>query len=105
MVHVALAGGSFAQQSRFADAMAEALGGVRNPRYLLVDRGRRVEHHVVPGSFGSNADRARAYLNAWHEHVGAGELVYTRTTRGRAELLRAQGRTHDLIAHRTDRWH
>jgi hypothetical protein len=105
MVHVALAGGSFAQQSRFADAMAEALGGVRNPRYLLVDRGRRVEHHVVPGTFGSNADRARAYLNAWHEHVGAGELVYTRTTPGRAELLRAQGRTHDLIAHRTDRWH
>jgi superfamily II DNA or RNA helicase len=106
---VALGGGTFAQQSLFADCVSQVLGVIDDPRYLIRRRGRgRTEVHAIPTAFGSNAERAHAFLTAWERHVTPAELLYTRTPQGRAQLIRAQARgrggASTRRASRGDRW-
>ena len=112
-VHVSLEGGTFYDQSLFADAMGEILGPVGNPRYLISRPmtdlfGTRVDYHAVPHVLGLKRDRADAFGEAWIRHVGAGELIYTRREGGRARLLAARGRafSNQFVdpAERLDRW-
>lgn len=112
-VYVSLEGGTFYDQSLFADAMGEILGPVGNPRYLISRPvtdlfGTRVDYHAVPHVLGLKRDRADAFYEAWIRHVGAGELIYTRREGGRARLLAARGRafSNQFVdpAERLDRW-
>lgn len=112
-VHVSLRGGTFHEQSLFADAMGEILGPVHNPRYLLTRPvsgllGRRVDWHAVPRILGAKKEHAQALHAAWRRRVAPGDLVYTRREGGRAALLAARGRAlANRLAdpgERVDRW-
>ncbi len=76
-------------------AMAELLGPVQNPRYLLVRRswlGRwgRTDYHAVPAAIGQRKEWAEGFHRAWQARVGTSHLVFTRSAEGRLDLLRAR---------------
>jgi len=112
-VLVSVDGGSFRDQSLFADSIAEVLGPIDNPRYLITRPhsrlGRtRADVHAVPTVFGAKRSRAEAFHAAWLEQVGTGDLVYTRRDGGRRLLLAARARSFagafEDTARRLDRW-
>lgn len=79
-------------------ALAELLGPVQNPRYLLVRKSRlglrsRTDYHAVPTALGAKKADAEAFCAAWNAHVGSSTLVYTRTPEGRRLLLRARAKS------------
>ena len=110
---IALVDAPFYEQELFADALAELLGPIANPRYLLVRErsgsvGRRKDYHAVPQVLASNRERAQLLFNAWNRRVGPAELVYTRTQEGRGFLLKARRRAFSAAfadrTERRDRW-
>lgn len=112
-IRVALAGGTFYESSLFADCLAEMLGPIDNPRYLVVRSGKlfglaRDDYHAVPLLLGARKELAQAFHEAWLRHVGPSELIYTRDEAGRATLLRARTRAFSAAfaaeARRQDRW-
>jgi superfamily II DNA or RNA helicase/UPF0716 family protein affecting phage T7 exclusion len=113
-VVVTLHGASFRDQSLFANALAELLGPIANPRYLLIRRGRflwrrRVDYHAVPRLLGVKKELAAALHTAWRRRVGPVTLLYTRNADGRRDLLKARLRAFSAAfatrAERSDRWH
>lgn len=89
----------------FSDALAEVLGMIEQPRYLvsrpvwdsatprLLDPVRapapdREVWHQVPSVFGSSRAKADVFTEAWNQQVGAGRSVFVGTPEG-AGLLRA----------------
>ena len=112
-VALSVDGGSFRDQSLFADAVGEVLGPIDNPRYLVTRprkrlRREREDVHAVPTVFGTRRGRADAFHAAWVEHVGGGELIYTRRDEGRRLLLSARARSFaggfEAAGERVDRW-
>ena len=78
--------------------LAEALGPVQNPRYLLVRRSwlgshRRSDYHAVPEAIGRQKASAEVFHREWRARVGSARLVYTRSAEGRLVLLRARARS------------
>jgi hypothetical protein len=95
---VALHGVSRATERLVMQAIAEILGPVGNPRYLLVRRSwlgpfGRTDYHAVPSSIGQRKEWAERFLAEWKTHVGSSRLVFTRTAAGRIALLRARARS------------
>lgn len=79
-------------------AIAEVLGPVQNPRYLLVRRswlGRlaRADYHAVPTIFGTHKRDAERFAASWNKRVGSSKLVFTRSAEGRKLLLKARARS------------
>ncbi len=79
-------------------ALAEALGPVQNPRYLLVRSSwlglrRRTDYHAVPEAIGRQKASAEAFHREWRARVGSVRLIYTRSAEGRLILLRARARS------------
>ncbi|NNF28786.1 MAG: hypothetical protein HKN73_16295, partial [Gemmatimonadetes bacterium] len=112
-VALSLDGGTFYDQSAFADAVGECLGPVENPRYLVTRPrhgilGKKVDYHAVPRLLGRDKERAQVFLSHWNRHVGPGSLIYTRREGGRRALLAARGRAfannHPDAGVRVDRW-
>lgn len=92
---VIVTGVSRAAERQVMQALAEILGPVQNPRYLLVRRSwlgwkRRKDFHAVPATLGARKEFAERFAALWHENVGSSELVFTRTPEGRRLLLRAR---------------
>lgn len=92
---VVLRGVSRSTERQLMQALAEILGPVQNPRYLLVRKTslgwkRRVDYHAVPAVLGARKGFAEAFANLWRRHVGASDLVFTRVPEGRRTLLRAR---------------
>jgi superfamily II DNA or RNA helicase len=92
---VILTGVSRAAERHVMQAIAEILGPVQNPRYLLVRRSwlgprHRVDYHAVPASLGARKEFAERFAELWIERVGSSDLVFTRTAEGRRLLLRAR---------------
>ncbi len=84
-----------AEERIFLDALAEVLGPVQNPRYLLVREShlwgsRRTDYHAVPALIGARKEIAEHFHRQWRQSIGSSELVYTRTGDGRRILLRAR---------------
>ena len=80
------------------EALAEVLGPVRNPRYLLVRRSwlglhRRADYHAVPEAIGRQKASAEAFHREWRARVGSARLIFTRSAEGRLILLRARARS------------
>jgi hypothetical protein len=78
-------------------ALAEVLGPVQNPRYLLVRRNRlwlrtRYDYHAVPTVLAARKEFAEGFHRSWRGHVGSSQLVFTRNAEGRIALLRARAR-------------
>lgn len=112
-VAMSVSGGSFYDQSAFADAVGECLGPVENPRYLVTRTtrglfGKRVDYHAVPRLLDRDKNRAETFLSHWQRHVGPATLIYTRREGGRRALLAARGRAfannHPDAGVRVDRW-
>lgn len=92
---IAIDGATRAEERAFLEALAELLGPIQNPRYLLVRKSRlwlaeRTDFHAVPTVFGSRKELAEYFLRQWQRRVGASRLVFTRTGDGRRALLRAR---------------
>lgn len=81
--------GSPEHSRRFAEAVAELLGPVRYPRYLLLEPDGRV--WPVPAALGGNRSTADAFAQAWAAWVGPCVVRFARSGRGR-ELLEAAWR-------------
>lgn len=91
---VIIDGATRAEERAFLDALAELLGPIQNPRYLLVRKSRllgraRFDYHAVPASLGARKELAEHFLAEWRRHVGSSRLVFVRTE-GRRMLLRAR---------------
>ncbi|HEX9805514.1 MAG TPA: DEAD/DEAH box helicase family protein [Alteraurantiacibacter sp.] len=92
---IVLTGVSRATERQVMQAMAEILGPVQNPRYLLLRKSwlgwkMRVDYHAVPTVLGTRKEYAEPFLKLWRAGVGSSKLVYTRTPGGRRVLLRAR---------------
>jgi len=80
------------------ESIAELLGPVQNPRYILVRTSRlgwrrRTDYHSVPAALGAKKASAELFAKEWRARVGSSQLVYTRTPEGRRILLRARARS------------
>lgn len=98
---VRLEGAGRAEERLFLEALAEVLGPIGNPRYLIVrqswlGRRSRTDYHAVPALFGRKKHLAEYFCARWNRRVGSGRLVYLRNAPGRRLLLRA--RTRSLAA-------
>jgi hypothetical protein len=98
----------------FADALAEVLGPIDNPRYLVVREGRlfgmqRDDYHAVPLRFAVKKELAQVFYAAWSKYVGPTELIYTRSQQGRRLLVKARMKAFSSnfaqLVKRQDRWH
>jgi hypothetical protein len=112
--YAALNGGTFYESSLFADALAEVLGPIDNPRYLVVREGRlfgmqRDDYHAVPLRFAVKKELAQVFYAAWSKYVGPTELIYTRSQQGRRLLVKARMKAFSSnfaqLVKRQDRWH
>jgi hypothetical protein len=95
---IVLTGVRRATERHVMQAIAEVLGPVQNPRYLLVRSSRlgplrRTDYHAVPAALGARKEWAEAFATRWNCRVGAGKLVFTRRAEGRILLLRARARS------------
>ncbi|QUL37181.1 DEAD/DEAH box helicase family protein [Erythrobacter sp. JK5] len=92
---IVLTGVSRATERQVMQAVAEILGPVQNPRYLLVRNSwlglkRRVDYHAVPAALGARKEHAERFAELWRGGVGSSKLVFTRTADGRRTMLRAR---------------
>lgn len=95
-ISCALEGATSHESSLFLDSLEEILSPIENPRYLIARLGARGragvdDYYAVPEILARHKASAGHFLEAWNRHVGAGELIYTRTIDGREALLRARG--------------
>jgi superfamily II DNA or RNA helicase len=95
---VMVLGVSRATERLVLQAMAEILGPVQNPRYLLVRKSffgllRRVDYHAVPTVLARKQEWAELFRKHWVAQVSSSKLVFTRTAEGRIGLLRARARS------------
>lgn len=92
---VVLTGVSRAAERHVMQAIAEILGPVQNPRYLLVRKSwlglrRRTDYHAVPSVLGARKEQAEQFASLWAERIGSSDLVFTRSAEGRRLLLKAR---------------
>lgn len=110
---ISLNGGTYQEQSVFADCLREIIAPIENPRYLIVRSDtrfgtRRKDYHAVPARLGARKEDAQLFLEAWIRRVGPAELVYTRSAENRPLLLHARARAFSnamqRVSRRVDRW-
>lgn len=92
---VILTGVSRAAERQVMKAVAEILGPVQNPRYLMVRRSllgvrRRLDYHAVPAALGTRKETAERFAELWIARIGSSDLVFTRSAEGRRLLLQAR---------------
>ena len=89
---------SRAAERQIMIAIAEVLGPVQNPRYLLVRRSwlgllARTDYHAVPASVGARKEYAEKFAKLWNARVGSSRLIFTRSAEGRKVVLKARMRS------------
>lgn len=92
---VVLMNATRADERVFLEALVELLGPVQNPRYLLVRKGwfgrvRQKDYHNVPAIFAARKEDADAFHTLCQRHIGASDLLFTRSAQGRKALLKAR---------------
>ena len=90
---VFLKGGTSREKELFAQCMEEFLMAVDNQRYLLYapkSLGCMTKYYCVPSVFSKTKEDARFFQKIMSSHLGKYELVYTRTPKGRAILLKGR---------------
>ncbi|MBP7952320.1 MAG: hypothetical protein KAZ17_02420, partial [Sphingorhabdus sp.] len=95
---IVLTGVTRATERQVMLAIAEILGPVQNPRYLMLRTSwfglkRRVDYHAVPSALGARKDYAEHFAELWRGGVGSSKLVFTRSPEGRRVLLRARAQS------------
>lgn len=100
---VGLVSDSGRDQTLFAQCVKEFFAPVDNQRYLLVKEGAHKGtdgFYCVPECFGRKKEDAEKFAAVIKPVIGAYELVYTRSERGRALLLKGR---MQALANRQDR--
>ena len=92
---VVLTGVSRSAERQVMQGLAEVLGPVQNPRYLLVRRSwlglrQRTDYHAVPAVLAARKEAAERFASLWRDQVGGARLVFARTPEGRRLVLRAR---------------
>lgn len=83
----------------YLSALQELLNPIENPRYLVAmkytfDPKAPVTYYFpIPTFLGKKKKDAERFLEVWEEKMGPSRLVYTRTSEGRLELLKARGQS------------
>ena len=104
-----LEGGTTIERTHFHNALAEILGPIENPRYILirssfVSRLVQTDYHGIPSVLAVNKASAAYFLKCWQRYVGNAELVYTRNSTGRHILLKARTKSlSSAFQRKTDR--
>jgi superfamily II DNA or RNA helicase len=95
-VYCHLKGGNTFEKSTFINALQEILSPVGNPRYVIIRKSgfmlliRQKDYHSVPESLGQNKNLAEYFKTQWESRVGACNLIFTRTIRGRKLLIKSR---------------
>lgn len=89
---------SRSEEKIFLDALAEILGPIQNPRYLLIRKSwlgilMRQDYHAVPTILGTHRDHALYFTERWNKHIGPIKPIFTRRKDGRRLLLKARSRS------------
>ncbi len=90
------------------DCLEELMNPVDNPRFLLAVNqepleGYEVEgekakiYYPIPSAIGKRKKDAEIFKQYWEERFGDSELIFTRNTDGRYELLKARGQSFDRL--------
>jgi hypothetical protein len=124
-LRVVLHEASEADAELFTGALFELLGPVQDHRYLIERRvpelgpaellravsegrepGTRIESmHPVPSVLGTKRELADAFREAWNEHVGPGDVVYSRRGEGKELAARwFRKRSSELRRARKEVW-
>lgn len=88
----------------YLNALQELLNPIENPRYLVAmqynfDPKEPVTYYFpIPACVGKKKKDAERFMEIWEEKLGPCRLVYTRTSDGRLELLKARGQSLGLDA-------
>ncbi|MEM7688342.1 MAG: DEAD/DEAH box helicase family protein [Pseudomonadota bacterium] len=95
---ITVSGVARASERHIMQAIAELLGPVQNPRYLLVRASRlnlfsRTDYHAVPTALGARKEDAEIFVALWRKRVGSSQLVFTRNKEGRGWLIKARMRS------------
>ncbi len=95
---IVVTGVSRSSERQIMLAIAELLGPVQNPRYLLVRKSwlgliARTDYHAIPTILGTRKQDAVQCAKQWQQRVGSSELVFTRSKEGRQTLLKARMRS------------
>ncbi|MEM9500808.1 MAG: DEAD/DEAH box helicase family protein [Pseudomonadota bacterium] len=95
---IMVSGISRSTERQVMQAVAEILGPVQNPRYVLIRKTwlglrSRTDYHAVPTMLAGRKENAEIFTRFWREKVGRSELVFTRNAEGRQVLLRARMRS------------
>lgn len=95
---IVVTGVSRASERQIMAAIAEVLGPVQNPRYVLVRESwlglfARTDYHSVSASLGARKETAEKFARLWNSRVGSSRLVFTRSAEGRQVLLKARMRS------------
>lgn len=91
-----LEGGTAFERSTFINALAEIVGPISNPRYVIVRKSeflsfmKQEDYHSIPEVIGRKKEFAVYFRNQWVATVGACDLIYTRTIEGRRLLLKSR---------------
>ncbi|TFH11278.1 MAG: restriction endonuclease subunit R [Candidatus Thorarchaeota archaeon] len=93
-----LEGGNPREKALFMRALQDILDPIENPRYIMVRKSRllfiqRKDYHSVPSIIGAKKAHAEYFAEMWTKHVGKMNLVYTRNSVGRLELLKARNKS------------
>jgi superfamily II DNA or RNA helicase len=111
--YLSLSGGTYYESSLFADGLAELLGPIDRPRYLVIRSGsffgfNRDDYHAVPARLAVKKELAGMFYRCWVQYVGPSDLIYTRSEDGRAQLVHAKARALTAAfkeeTRRLDRW-
>ncbi|MEM7163165.1 MAG: DEAD/DEAH box helicase family protein [Bacteroidota bacterium] len=95
-VYCHLEGGSTFEKSLFIQCLAEVIGQIDNPRYLIVRKSKlfnwkkQKDYHSVPESIGRLKTMAQKFERNWRNYVGSCDLIFTRNIEGRKILLRSR---------------
>ena len=88
-----LKGGTMREKELFSQTMIEFFAPIENQRYILKAQEKvpdQTEYFAVPSLFDKRKEDAQAFVAQIRKSLGKYDLVYTRSTEGRAILLDAR---------------
>ncbi|MBN9670910.1 DEAD/DEAH box helicase family protein [Roseibium aggregatum] len=101
------------ERAVFLDCLAQLLGPIDNPKYILLRRARGLgklleDYHPVPDCLSGKKADAEVFARLWNGRVSDAVLVSARSREGRKVLLRARARAYAseeaAVAERLGRW-
>lgn len=82
-------------KSLFLNSMRELFSPIDNPRYIIIRKSffgriKRKDYYAVPNIIGKNKKYTEFFTKLWKKKISNVKLIYTRTQKGRLDLLKAR---------------